>query len=312
MDYGERNAAVGGPHTPTNVTATYYHWDHLGSVRLATDQNHQVVAQHDFEPFGVIIGPSMNQPGNTHLYTGHERDTNSGLDYMHFRYYGSNMGRFMKPDIIAGKPGDPKSWNLYAYVLGNPMNLVDPNGKDPLPPTSYGSGFFGPLEQIWANKAALSKNLTHDAAKSVSHATRGIENTGYGIAVAGIAVDPELIPIGLATAKGADTIKTVADLTAAAISHSPEDVAAVEGDVVDLLTTLVVKGDLVRLAKAAGPALKGLAETVGGVLGNVVGDASEGLVSPPPPPERKPGKGKGNYEPLPTKVEPSVNTNPTQ
>ena len=37
------------------------------------------------------------------LYTGKERDTESGLDYFGARYYASNMGRWMSPDW-ADKP----------------------------------------------------------------------------------------------------------------------------------------------------------------------------------------------------------------
>lgn len=32
------------------------------------------------------------------LFTGKERDTESGLDYFGARYYASTMGRFMSPD----------------------------------------------------------------------------------------------------------------------------------------------------------------------------------------------------------------------
>ena len=55
-------------------------------------------------------------------------DFESGRDYMHFRYYGSNIGRFMKPDNLSGNLGNPQSWNLYSYVHGNPVNFNDPTG----------------------------------------------------------------------------------------------------------------------------------------------------------------------------------------
>jgi len=62
-------------------------------------------------------------------FTGKERDAETGLDYFGARYYGSNMGRFMSPDIGADQhPEDPQSWNLYTYARKNPLVLVDPAG----------------------------------------------------------------------------------------------------------------------------------------------------------------------------------------
>ena len=68
-------------------------------------------------------------------YTGKERDTESGNDYMFARYYNSATGRFTTPDWSAkvvpvpyAQMGDPQSLNLYAYVGNNPITHVDPDG----------------------------------------------------------------------------------------------------------------------------------------------------------------------------------------
>ncbi len=107
----------------------FYHSDHLGTVRLITDNSGAVVSRHDYEPFGVEIAPIVETAGNTHQFTGHERDKATGYDYMHYRSYGSNLGRFMKPDDNSAQTAyDPQSWNLYSYVRGNPVNRNDPSG----------------------------------------------------------------------------------------------------------------------------------------------------------------------------------------
>jgi RHS repeat-associated protein len=55
------------------------------------------------------------------LFTGKERDTESGNDYFGARYYASTMGRFMSPDWAAkampvpyAKLSNPQSLNLYS------------------------------------------------------------------------------------------------------------------------------------------------------------------------------------------------------
>jgi len=111
----------------------FYHSDHLGTVRLITDNSGTVVSRHDYEPFGVEIAPyptgDEDTAKNTHRFTGHERDRATGYDYMHYRSYGSNIGRFMKPDDGSAHTAyDPQSWNLYSYVRGNPVNRNDPSG----------------------------------------------------------------------------------------------------------------------------------------------------------------------------------------
>ena len=46
------------------------------------------------------------------------------------RYYLPILARFFSPDPFAGSmnSADPQSFNRYAYVLNDPVNLVDPTG----------------------------------------------------------------------------------------------------------------------------------------------------------------------------------------
>lgn len=75
--------------------------------------------------------------------TGKERDSESGLDNFDARYFGSSMGRFMSPDpsgLLAQKPEDPQSWNLYAYARNNPLIYLDPTGLDCVYANDAGNG----------------------------------------------------------------------------------------------------------------------------------------------------------------------------
>jgi RHS repeat-associated protein len=58
----------------------------------------------------------------------------SGLDYAQNRYYANTLGRFTSPDPYmalddsANDPSDPRSWNQYVYVKGDPVTYYDPEG----------------------------------------------------------------------------------------------------------------------------------------------------------------------------------------
>jgi len=49
---------------------------------------------------------------------------------MHARDYNPNVARFLSVDPVRGNPKRPQSFNLYAYVANNPINRVDPDGRN--------------------------------------------------------------------------------------------------------------------------------------------------------------------------------------
>jgi RHS repeat-associated protein len=73
--------------------------------------------------------------GSVQLFTGKERDYESGNDYFGARYYASSMGRFMSPDSASNPTAvpyasyaNPQSLNLYGYVGNNPLSRADADG----------------------------------------------------------------------------------------------------------------------------------------------------------------------------------------
>ena len=66
------------------------------------------------------------------MFSGKERDAETGLDYFGARYFSGAQGRFTSPDepFADQSPADPQSWNMYAYVRNNPLKNTDPNGRD--------------------------------------------------------------------------------------------------------------------------------------------------------------------------------------
>ena len=127
--------------------------DPLGSTRVITDGAGVVEQRLDYYPFGETIAATVQNgrtcatPSNcaglaaySHdptgisrlLFTGKERDAETGLDYFGARYYSGAQGRFTSPDAPFADQHieDPQSWNMYAYVRNNPLKNTDPNGRD--------------------------------------------------------------------------------------------------------------------------------------------------------------------------------------
>jgi RHS repeat-associated protein len=112
----------------------HVHLDHLGTPRRITDSARNIIATHDYYPFGMEACGTADS--ERMKLTGHERDLQGtasqtdDLDYMHARYHNPNVARFLSVD--PGRDNNPKvpqSWNLYAYVRNNPVNAIDPDGR---------------------------------------------------------------------------------------------------------------------------------------------------------------------------------------
>ena len=112
----------------SNKVAYYRHADHLGSSRLATTPTQTLYSSTAYAPYGEPYA----QAGTTDLsFTGQDQDMVSGIHDFLLRKYTPVQGRWLSPDpagIAAVDSSNPQSWNRYAYVLNNPLALVDPLG----------------------------------------------------------------------------------------------------------------------------------------------------------------------------------------
>lgn len=113
-------------------TVYYYFGDELGSTRVITDSNGNICYDTDYYPFGGEHGPYVFNCSQNYKFTGKERDSESSLDDFGARYMSSQYGRFMTPDAMGNAvadPSNPQTWNLYSYVLNNPLKFIDPTGN---------------------------------------------------------------------------------------------------------------------------------------------------------------------------------------
>jgi RHS repeat-associated protein len=136
-DYAYREGQLLGAKL-SNGEKWHFDVDHLGSLRLETDSagNPATARYHVFWPYGEeATTPSGAEPMK---FTGHERDyadnanTGDDLDYMHSRYFGPLVGRFLSADptlTLQRAVRQPQGWNRYSYVIDRPLHYTDPSGQ---------------------------------------------------------------------------------------------------------------------------------------------------------------------------------------
>ncbi|NYZ69968.1 hypothetical protein H0A36_28550, partial [Endozoicomonas sp. SM1973] len=113
----------------TKQQVAYIHSDHLNTPRVATNAAGQAVWQWQSDAFGVgLANEDVDGDGQKTVvalrFPGQVYDPESGLHYNYFRDYAPNLGRYIQSDPIGLEGG----LNTYAYVLGNPLKLIDPMG----------------------------------------------------------------------------------------------------------------------------------------------------------------------------------------
>ena len=115
--------------TVTGGVVNYYLGDQLGSSIKVTNQTGTTCWDADYYPFGgANIFTTTCQPMYRFAQLESESDTSGDMDYATFRYYDHRFARFMSADPVGGNPGNPQTWNRYAYVIDKPTSSIDPLG----------------------------------------------------------------------------------------------------------------------------------------------------------------------------------------
>ena len=119
--------------TWNNQTYTY-HFNAHGDTIALSDSTGTLVAQYTYDPWGTLTTTTNPSIPNPYLYCGAygvRWDSDLGLYLMGARWYNPATGRFLTkdsypPDLLA-----PLTQNPYQYCENNPVNRVDPTGRDP-------------------------------------------------------------------------------------------------------------------------------------------------------------------------------------
>ncbi|MFD8624586.1 RHS repeat-associated core domain-containing protein [Streptomyces hygroscopicus] len=241
--------------------------DHLGSPRQVVDETGAVVAAYDYTPFGATITrPGSAQPDVlVYRYTGQEWDPETGLYNYRARLYDPVLGRYYAADPAA------RGSSPYVYVENNPVNLIDPDGEEPL------TAFL---------IIVIAGAVIGAVAGAVTYATTHQGNFNAGAFFAYAAVGTVAGAVGGAIGYGAGLLATEV-LAAASVSTSTSigsgifvgaATGAVDGAISGSLNQVGVNliehrpiGEGVGLAAGMGA---GIGAAVGGLAGGVTGAAN--------------------------------------
>ena len=160
-----------------HADSTYYYYikDYQGNVRAVIDQNGDLREINNYYPYGGLMGAASAgiQPNK---YGGKELDRQNGIDWYDFeaRYQDPMLPMFTTIDPLAeNTPGI----SPYAYCAGNPIRLIDINGRSPI--YSNSGKFLGVDDKglmgdaiIMEERFFINQCMPHDQALKNSYTGR--------------------------------------------------------------------------------------------------------------------------------------------
>jgi len=299
--------------TEDSTEAHFYLNDWLGTRRVQTDYEGAVKEQTCSSlPYGD--GESCQPTPTENLFTGKERDTESGNDYFGARYYASAMGRWMSPDWASDPTAvpyatytDPQSLNLYEYVGNNPLAKpdLDGHGCPPSCPSLIGiitrRGWVAAAKNKYIQGTLLlagAATAGPEVLAAAAEATTISEGMGVGVSalgVTGTAVSGTTVVVGAATHTNTDAatdmVTSVTNPIAGAAALATRSAKSGQ-QAADLATVVkagigVAKGKGVSNPAEVASSLGGAREAVNSAVSAVV-SAVSGAIAPTPPPPNPP------------------------
>jgi RHS repeat-associated protein len=114
------------PYKMSYEGVTYYlAYDQVGTLKAVADANGNIVKALAYDSFGNMLSDSNPEMEIPFGFAGGLYDKDTGLTRFGYRDYDAETGKWTAKDPIGFDGGNT---NLYGYVIGDPVNMVDPVG----------------------------------------------------------------------------------------------------------------------------------------------------------------------------------------
>jgi len=105
------------------------HYDQVGTLIAVSNEDNKIIKRIRYDSFGNRLKENEKELSLPFGFAGGLYDSDTKLTRFGYRDYDAETGKWTAKDPIGFNGGDT---NLYGYVLGDPVNFVDPTGEIPL------------------------------------------------------------------------------------------------------------------------------------------------------------------------------------
>ncbi len=203
---------------------SFYLPDALGSTRALTSASGAVTDAYVYDGFGNLQART-GTTANDFQFAGEQFDRSTGLYHLRARAYDPVAGRFTGSDPVPPTAGDPRTLHRYAYCASDPLNCVDPTGREgEMISLSIAASVAGVLASVAVvSQAQITARVftLHSAADYLDSSKRSARLAGLSVSGAPAPLvfetgspQAKLIAFGLAPFSGMDGVDVLTPLMA--------------------------------------------------------------------------------------------------